>query len=255
MDATARVREVLETDREWAAYALADLAPEFSAQAEWHVSETSSAVVLIYRGLTPPVLFALGTAAAIEPLLAQAARDDRLYLSVQADVLELVRIAGYAIEHPKVMYRMALDKSRFRPPVDGLAERLGPEDCERLLALYADGDAAGESPVFFDGSMLESGVYYGIREGGNLIAVAGTHIVAADEDAGCIGNVYTRRDRRGRGHAHTVTAAVASTLIARGIRTIALNVAANNPAAIGVYEALGFTRHCEYREAVAVHCG
>ena len=36
-----------------------------------------------------------------------------------------------------------------------------------------------------------------------------------------------------------------------GLRTIALNVTQNNAAAIAVYERLGFTRYCEYREGHA----
>lgn len=36
-----------------------------------------------------------------------------------------------------------------------------------------------------------------------------------------------------------------------GIETIGLNVRADNDAAIGVYESLGFVKHCEFHEALA----
>jgi ribosomal protein S18 acetylase RimI-like enzyme len=74
-------------------------------------------------------------------------------------------------------------------------------------------------------------------------------VLSREEGAAAIGNVYTRRDRRGLGHGRAVTAAVLGAL--GGIRTVVLNVRADNPAAIRVYEALGFRRHCRFHEALA----
>ena len=53
-----RIARILLNDPIWSAYALADLEPEFAPHAEWLVSP--QAVVLIYHGLTPPLLFATG---------------------------------------------------------------------------------------------------------------------------------------------------------------------------------------------------
>ena len=61
--------------------------------------------------------------------------------------------------------------------------------------------------------MIESGVYYGVLEGSSLVAAAGTHVFAPDEGVAAIGNVYTRRDQRGRGFAACVTSAVAARLL------------------------------------------
>ncbi len=47
------------------------------------------------------------------------------------------------------------------------------------------------------------------------------------------------------------TSAVVEELLAMQMRTIALNVSRHNPAAIHVYERLGFTRYCEYYEGLA----
>jgi predicted GNAT family acetyltransferase len=44
-------------------------------------------------------------------------------------------------------------------------------------------------------------------------------------------------------------------LLKHGIKTIALNVSAENHVAIHVYERLGFVRYCEYLEARAVRLG
>ena len=58
-----------------------------------------------------------------------------------------------------------------------------------------------------------------------LVAVAGTHLLAPEEGAAAIGNIYTRRDRRGRGLGRAVTSAVLADLA--GIETVGLNVRAD----------------------------
>lgn len=95
-------------------------------------------------------------------------------------------------------------------------------------------------------------MFFGIWEGDELIAAAGTHLVVPSEEVAAIGNVYTRRDRRGRCLATQVTSAVASELMRMKLRTIALNVEQKNAAAIGVYERLGFVRYCSFCEGRAI---
>jgi predicted GNAT family acetyltransferase len=93
--------------------------------------------------------------------------------------------------------------------------------------------------------MLEQGVWYGIHEGDDLIAVAGTHLVVPSEGIGAVGSVYTRGDRRGRGLGRAVTSAVTDELLRIGLRTIVLNVRRENHVAIRLYEQLGYERYCE----------
>lgn len=247
----AAVRKILETDRVWAVYALADLAPEYRAQACWHVAaDGRPALLLVYRGFQTPVLFAHGAAADLAPLLAELEGEPEFYLSVRAEFAALLRGAAYEIRGEKKMLRMVLDAGRF-VRAENRAVRLGPSDFEAVAHLYGDGDAAGETPPFFDAGMLRHGVYYGIREGAALVAAAGTHVWAERESVAGIGNVYTRRDRRGQGCGKQVTSAVAAELLGLGVRTIALNVEISNRAAVRVYESLGFGRHCAYREGMA----
>ena len=97
--------------------------------------------------------------------------------------------------------------------------------------------------------MLADGAFHGIYEGTALVAAAGTHLVAREEGAAAIGNVYTRHDRRGRGLARLTTSSVLAELA--GIETIGLNVRAENDAALHLYESLGFVRHCQFYEGLA----
>ena len=115
----------------------------------------------------------------------------RIYLSVRPDIADLLAKSGWEMRDVKVMSRMILDGQGFAPVVQS-AERLGPADYEALAGLHRDGEASGENPPFFNAGMLGHGVYFGIREGGDLIAAAGTHVLAEEKSVAAIGNVYTR---------------------------------------------------------------
>src|SRR5262245_47905796 len=52
-------------------------------------------------------------------------------------------------------------------------------------------------PDFFSPSLVANGIFYGVQDGPDLIAAAGTHLAEPTEGIGCVGNVYTRRDRGG----------------------------------------------------------
>jgi len=80
---------------------------------------------------------------------------------------------------------------------------------------------------------------------------AGTHLVIPEEGIAAIGNVYTRRDHRGRGHAATLTSAVTNELLRMNLRTIVLNVDQRNETAMRVYQRLGYEQYCPYYEGLA----
>ena len=199
------------------------------------------------------MLFAHGAPADLAPLLPEIADVPVLYLSVRREVADLLRAKGYETPAEKRMWRMVADPARCVPPAH-TAVRMGPADYEALLSLHRDGDAAGEAPPFFDAGMLRHGVYYGIREDGAIVAAAGTHVLAERERVAGIGNVYTRRDRRGRGLGAQVSGAVTAELLRLGVRTVVLNVGESNAAAMRLYQRLGFECYCAYREGIAI-CG
>lgn len=246
----AAIRALLETDRPWSVYPLGDLAPGLFEHSEWfRAAGDRAALVLVFRGFQTPVLFALGEAEAVRPLLEEALHDPAIYLHVRPEIVPLVR-ERYSAPKVDPMWRMVLERPGDLP-APGDDARLGPADLAALQRLYADGEPVGEAPGFFAPSMLAQGVYCGIWEDDALVAAAGTHVLAPDEGVAAIGNVYTRRDRRGRGLAAHVTGAVAGELLRRGIGTVALNVDQRNEAAFRVYERLGFRRYCEFREGLA----
>lgn len=245
------IRTILETDRHWSAYALGDLAPGFIEHCEWVCpADGAAAMVLRYHGFAPPILFSLGAAHLVEPLLDELGDVPAMFLHIRPDILPLVT-ARYEVPDAQPMWRMVLDHRRHRPVAPDGAVRLGPADLDAAQRLYADGAATGEGPGFFSAAMLAEGVFFGIREAGELLSIAGTHLVAPFVDVCAIGNVYTRRDCRGHGLAARVTSSVTMELLQRGFGTVALNVAQQNAAAVRLYERLGFATYCGYYEGVA----
>ena len=68
MDEATRGRIYCRLSRDpiWCAYALADLDPAEDARSEWHINQ--EAVLLLYHGLKPPILFSHGTPDEASPL-------------------------------------------------------------------------------------------------------------------------------------------------------------------------------------------
>ena len=237
----ARIRALLRRDPGWCVYALGDLSPAMFPKAAWFTPDLS--MVLKDYGTT--ILFAMGVRSIAEALEHVTWP---VHLQVQRDALD--EVSRHAVvTSTREMMRMVW-KHTPSPEAAGEVTRLTAAHVPSLLKLYADGEATGESPDFFYPSMVTSGVFYGMVEGDALIAVAGTHLVSRDEGAAAIGNVYTRRDRRGRGLSRAVMSAVLRELA--DVETVGLNVRTDNHPAIRVYESLGFQRHCDFNEALAV---
>jgi len=240
----AEIRSILRRDPRWCVYALGDLTDPMFVKCQWFTPD----LTLVLHDYGTSILFAHGTGS-----IREALKHVRwpVHLQVRQDGLD--EVARHAtVTDVKQMWRMAADSPRAAEGADGPdieIQRLGLTDINALKQLYADGESAGESPDFFYDSMVANGVFFGVYEGTDLVAAAGTHLFAPDEGVAAIGNVYTRRDRRGRGLGRAVTSAVLHQL--RHLDTAGLNVRADNVPAIRVYESLGFVKHCNFFEAVA----
>jgi len=241
------VRRRLERDRPWSAFALADLDPPYAQHAAWFGPPRSDSVVLVYGAYDPPIVFCQGDPAECDAMLAETqvvSRTARAYVNV-TDLLWPIVGRKFATFELRRMSRMLLH-DLSRPPSHTPAVPLGPDDLGALRSLYE-----AEPPAFFLPEQVKDGVYFGVRQSGDLVAVAGTHVVSARGSVGAIGNVYTRPDCRGRGLAAEVTGAVARKLRRRGIATIVLNVADSNDGARRVYKRLGFADYCVFHEGLA----
>jgi ribosomal protein S18 acetylase RimI-like enzyme len=246
----AIVHAVLNRDRDWAAYAIGDLSPGFAEHCDWFVSDPSAeTLVLLYRGFEPPVLFAMGDPRHLRTLVEEVSTP-HVSLHVRPDARDALS-HRYDMSKTYPMLRMALCPTTFKPAAHDGIFSVGETDLDAVVALYADGHQQGEGPTFFNATMLRQGTFRGVREDGKLVAIAGTHLFSSELGVAAVGNVYTRRDCRGRGLGARVTSAVVEAAITRGVTTIVLNVAPANEGARRVYQRLGFETYCRFFEGHA----
>lgn len=250
------IRTFLNRDRILAAYALGDLDDAFWPQSMFFGAARDDAIealALIYRGLDPPVFCAFGAPDGVAALLDTPALDlpAEIYCLLPPALVPVLG-ASYALHHPHEEWRMALDSDAFTPPpLNGVA-RLDGGHAAALAALFQHAADPGEAIVAFSPWQIEHGTFYGVWEAGKLIAAAGTHVWSASERVAAIGNVFTRPDYRGRGHAARCTAAVVRDALAADLDPIVLNVRRANAPAIHVYQKLGFRTYGSLVEGPAL---
>jgi predicted GNAT family acetyltransferase len=125
----------------------------------------------------------------------------------------LLRTAGRAVEDPALI-------------------RLGPADAAEMLAL-----ATLTKPGPFELRTHMLGEYWGIREGGKLVAMAGERMKLPGFAE--ISGVATHPDHRGRGHAGRLCRHVMARIAGRG-ETAFLHVETAKPEVEEYYDRLGF---------------
>ena len=142
--------------------------------------------------------------------------------------------------------RMGLSKTDNPPckrdrSVEGLTHRHTGE----IMGLYQH-----YPDNFFDPSMLNTGMYFGIRKNEELVSVAGIHLLSESRDIAAVGNIVTHPNHRGHGYASRCVSHLVAELLER-VEKVALNVGAANVSAIRCYEGVGFQTHFEFQEGWA----
>jgi ribosomal protein S18 acetylase RimI-like enzyme len=111
-------------------------------------------------------------------------------------------------------------------------QALGEADVPEMMEL-----AALTEPGPFRARTYELGGFVGIREGGQLVAMAGNRLALPGFLE--VSAVCTHPDFRGRGYAQALVAEVAGAIYERG-ETPILHVLSSNTSAIRVYQSVGF---------------
>lgn len=246
----ARLREFLETDRLYSAYAICDLDEREFGRTRWGAAfdgDEMVAVGLEYTGPTPQPLFVMGRPDGIAAVVRDVIRPRAAYIAVRTAMLPAVE-AFYRVDPGPQMVRMWVDRSRFRP-YPATVQRLLPVEIGELNRLYQLGFAS-----WLPAGAIADGVYYGMRVNGQLVAAAGTHVVSPSARLAVVGNVLTHVDFRGRGFATAVTGAVTAELL-RTCDQVVLNVRADNPPAINAYRRLGYAEHIRFEERLIHRLG
>ena len=167
-----------------------------------------------------------------------------LYVHATAPLLAVLA-ERYAIESAEPHLKLALGRPDLVAANAVPVEILGPADLDEIETFYA----AAYPGTWFVPRMLATGRYVGIRQNGRLVCVAGVHVHSPTWRVAALGNVATLPELRGQGLARGACAALCLLLLADGIETIALNVRADNTAAMAAYTRLGFESVAAYTEA------
>lgn len=254
-----KIHAFLLRDPIWGAYAMGDLEAAYFSQCTWYLAgsfpEGSDGLALLYRGLDPPVVLTMGRDTAIAAILRVADLPERAYMSAQEDHLPAFQVRyDFSGDRVRPMVRMAVSAGRFRPHRADLGNRvqlrrLDGADVPEVQGLLAYGGSY--APDAFRSSQVDQGIFYGLWQDEELVAVAGTHLVASTMGVAAVGNIYTDPGWRGRGYGSAVTSAVTADLVEQGFLVV-LNVDRDNQVATRLYRKLGYQVHCFYVEGIGL---
>lgn len=244
------IETFLGLSRELHFYELGDLDPFHWPHTRWfgwHGADLE-ALCLVYAATDVPTLLAFseprGMPAlrhllrALEPSLPA-----RLYAHLSPGLSDVFS-AGWRTTPHGPHLKMVLAAAHALDGADvSKVEPLGPADLPEILALYERSYPGN----WFAPRMLETGLYRGLRNGRELVAIAGVHVFSAEQRIAALGNIATDPRERRRGLATAVTAALCLDLLPRA-DTIGLNVHAENTSARACYAALGFAPVADYDE-------
>lgn len=211
------------------------------------VFHTLREVILLYDGGDPQTLLALtrSPAGPMQELLHEAAPmlPERVYAHLSPGLEEAFAPLADLESHGLHLKLMLAHPERITEVDTSRVERLGPDDLEEVDAFYR----ASYPETWFDPRTLSTGYYFGLREGGVLLSVAGIHVISPGQRVAALGNVATHPKARGRGLARQTCARLCQELSAVADH-IGANVHVDNKAAIACYRRLGFEKDAEYGE-------
>jgi ribosomal protein S18 acetylase RimI-like enzyme len=239
----------LRRDAELHLYGLGDLDDFFWPLTTCYGLKTPqgiSRVVVIYRGPGLPVLLALGREDLLEKSYfeqLQSLLPNRFYAHLSPG-LEKRFNPHYSVQDFGPHCKMALASRHWQSKVSvsgtfQLKEKHLPEIMDLYQQSYPDNA--------FDTRMLETGKYFGAREQGRLVSIAGVHVFSEVYRVATLGNITTHPDHRNQGFGRKVTARLCQELSGE-VDFIGLNVKIDNQSAISLYQSLGFKMGPRYGE-------
>jgi ribosomal protein S18 acetylase RimI-like enzyme len=237
-----KLRRVLQKDPVSAGYLLGDLDAMYVQHTQWLVADWADktiAVVLLYTGLSSPVVLSYGAPDGIQSILQECHHylPDNAHAKIPAAHYETWK-EQWSVQDVDRLWVMAADKQSFRPLSSGY-------DVRRLQKGYPVSELRRSYESYpgnyFEPSQLETNVYYGLFIGAELASISGTHVFSPSMGVAVIGNIVTTAAHRGNGLATVCTSRLVEQLLADGCHTIVLQVASSNRQAIAVYRRLGFS--------------
>lgn len=230
-------------------YSLGDLDDFFWPYTTWYGWEEGGElkdIAMVYTSRTLPTVVGLSQQPAVmQKLLGKIVPllPDPFYAHLSPGV-ERAFSRTHVLESHGPHYKMTLrDPARVREVDCTGAVQLTVRDSVDLIQLYQESYPGN----WFDLRALETGQYFGVRQDGRLVSVAGVHVYSERYGVAALGNIVTHPAYRRRGYARQVTACLCRSMLHK-VEHIGLNVKANNEAAIPCYAGLGFEIVAPYGE-------
>ncbi len=249
LDDRAQIEAFLRQNPELHVYSLGDLDDFFWPYTTWYGWEEAGElkdVALIYMSRTLPTIVGISEQpAVIQKLLGEIGPQlpELFYAHLSPDV-ERAFSRTHVLEPHGLHYKMSLrDRACVRGVDCSAATRLTVRDSVKLVRLYQESYPGN----WFDLRALETGQYFGVRQDGRIVSVAGVHVYSERYGVAALGNIVTHPAYRGRGYARQVTARLCQSVLDK-VEHIGLNVKADNEAAIACYTGLGFETVAPYSE-------
>jgi ribosomal protein S18 acetylase RimI-like enzyme len=247
LDDRNQIRQMLESRRTYAAYALGQLDPVLFRMSEWWGAHGpgGQALILHSRGGLGSATFVMGDNGPLEALLQTHSGPRQTFFTCEVHHLDSV-LRYFDLEQRQTMIRMHVTADTFKP-AEGEARRMVGRDVRTINTLYrTDG-----VPSFYSSRQIEDSVYFGIERDGALVAIAGTHVISAVSGIAVVGNVYTHPQYRGQHLAQITTSAVTERLL-KTCREVVLSVDPTNKPAVRAYERLGYVEVARLIEGAAL---
>jgi len=245
----AKIEAFLRQSPELHIYSLGDLDDFFWPYTTWYGWEDGgelTEVAMIYMSRTLPTLVGISQKpAAMQKLLGEIIpRLPDLFYAHLSPGIEHVFSRTHVLESHGLHYKMALREPASVGDADcSGAVQLTVRDSADLVRLYQESYPGN----WFDLRALETGQYFGMRQDGRLVSVAGVHVYSERYAVAALGNIVTHPAYRHRGYARQVTACLCRSVLQK-VEHVGLNVKANNEAAVACYTGLGFEIVAPYTE-------
>ena len=249
--ALEQIRSYFRDDRDIGAYALAYMNPlrinrgDFyqkflDSSTYYFCSSGKRAGMVVLTKASNPLLQVFGAPTLIKSALKRIPVAKARYLATASPHHEEVLSQSYRLDNILRMSRMSLTPEHFIEGTYNFNDielvRLHGKQIHDINNLYRESDG----PYKYSSNAIDHGVYWGVRNRGQLVSISGTHVVSTVERIGIVGNVFTKHEFRSRGFAQMATSAVTRSLIDMGCHDVVLSVDPNNGPAVNAYKKLGF---------------
>ena len=250
-EALEKVRNYFRGDRDAGAYALAYMNPLRTNRGDFDPKLLNPSVyyfcsngkqdgLVVLTKASNSLLQVFGDPNLIKSAIKRIPVANARYLATASPHHEEVLGQSYRMDNILRMSRMSIVPEHFVEDRyhfgDAELVRLHGNKIREINDLYHESDG----PYQYSANAIDHGVYWGVRNRGQLVSIAGTHVISIVERIGVVGNVFTKHRFRSRGYAQMVTSAVVRSLMDMGCHDVVLSVDLTNTAAVNAYKKLGF---------------